>query len=150
MLHYWGKQRAYWGKCPSSYIVKKCPVGKLLLRFVLFVRATKAYCYRHCLHWDGQFKIQVKLKSFSLHIVGLQLRRVSNHYIIRNYGYMKIVRQYSVTVMKCRWTPNNRPFRPFCSKSHTTRSDAVNAIIHVVMGLQCCWVSLSECICITV
>jgi hypothetical protein len=20
-----GKQRAYWGKCPSSYIVKKCP-----------------------------------------------------------------------------------------------------------------------------
>jgi hypothetical protein len=22
MLHYWGKQRAYWGKCPSSYIVK--------------------------------------------------------------------------------------------------------------------------------
>jgi hypothetical protein len=26
MLHYWGKQRAYWGKCPSSYIVKKCPV----------------------------------------------------------------------------------------------------------------------------
>jgi hypothetical protein len=25
MLHYWGKQRAYWGKCPSSYIVKKCP-----------------------------------------------------------------------------------------------------------------------------
>jgi hypothetical protein len=24
-LHYWGKQRAYWGKCPSSYIVKKCP-----------------------------------------------------------------------------------------------------------------------------
>jgi hypothetical protein len=27
MLHYWGKQRAYRGKCPSSYIVKKCPVG---------------------------------------------------------------------------------------------------------------------------
>jgi hypothetical protein len=26
LLHYWGKQRAYWGKCPSSYIVKKCPV----------------------------------------------------------------------------------------------------------------------------
>jgi hypothetical protein len=25
MLHYWGKQRAYWGKCPSSYTVKKCP-----------------------------------------------------------------------------------------------------------------------------
>jgi hypothetical protein len=25
LLHYWGKQRAYWGKCPSSYIVKKCP-----------------------------------------------------------------------------------------------------------------------------
>jgi hypothetical protein len=25
MLHYWGKQRAYWGKCPSRYIVKKCP-----------------------------------------------------------------------------------------------------------------------------
>jgi hypothetical protein len=28
MLHYWGKQRAYWGKCPRSYIVKKCPVIK--------------------------------------------------------------------------------------------------------------------------
>ena len=28
MLHYWGKQRAYWGKCPSSYIVKKCPGSK--------------------------------------------------------------------------------------------------------------------------
>jgi hypothetical protein len=26
MLHYWGKQRAYWGKCASSHIVKKCPV----------------------------------------------------------------------------------------------------------------------------
>jgi hypothetical protein len=25
LLHYCGKQRAYWGKCPSSYIVKKCP-----------------------------------------------------------------------------------------------------------------------------
>ena len=25
LLHYWDKQRAYWGKCPSSYIVKKCP-----------------------------------------------------------------------------------------------------------------------------
>ena len=25
LLHYWGKQRAYWGKCPSSYIVKKIP-----------------------------------------------------------------------------------------------------------------------------
>jgi hypothetical protein len=25
MIHYWGKQRAYWGKCPSCYIVKKCP-----------------------------------------------------------------------------------------------------------------------------
>jgi hypothetical protein len=28
VLHYWGKQRACWGKCPSSYIytvVKKCP-----------------------------------------------------------------------------------------------------------------------------
>jgi hypothetical protein len=25
LLHYWGKQRASWGKCPSSYIVKKCP-----------------------------------------------------------------------------------------------------------------------------
>jgi hypothetical protein len=22
LLHYWGKQRAYWDKCPSSYIVK--------------------------------------------------------------------------------------------------------------------------------
>jgi hypothetical protein len=21
------KQRTYWGKCPSSYIVKKCPVS---------------------------------------------------------------------------------------------------------------------------
>jgi hypothetical protein len=21
LLHYWGKQRVYWGKCPSSYIV---------------------------------------------------------------------------------------------------------------------------------
>jgi hypothetical protein len=26
MLHYWGEQRAHWGKCPSSCIVKKCPV----------------------------------------------------------------------------------------------------------------------------
>jgi hypothetical protein len=25
LLHYWGKQRAYWRKCPSSYIVKKYP-----------------------------------------------------------------------------------------------------------------------------
>jgi hypothetical protein len=25
LLHHWGKQRAYWGKCHSSYIVKKCP-----------------------------------------------------------------------------------------------------------------------------
>jgi hypothetical protein len=22
VLHYWGKQKAYWGICPSSYIVK--------------------------------------------------------------------------------------------------------------------------------
>jgi hypothetical protein len=22
MLHYWGKQTAYWGKCPNSYMVK--------------------------------------------------------------------------------------------------------------------------------
>jgi hypothetical protein len=29
LLHYWGKQRAYWGKCPSSYIVKKCPAVAL-------------------------------------------------------------------------------------------------------------------------
>jgi hypothetical protein len=29
LLRYWGKQRAYWGKCPSSYIVKKCPVHQL-------------------------------------------------------------------------------------------------------------------------
>jgi hypothetical protein len=25
LFHCWGKQWAYWGKCPSSYIVKKCP-----------------------------------------------------------------------------------------------------------------------------
>jgi hypothetical protein len=28
LLHYWGKQRASWGKCPSGYIVKKCPEKK--------------------------------------------------------------------------------------------------------------------------
>jgi hypothetical protein len=32
MLHYWGKQRAYWGKCPSSYIVKKCSVNQIFIR----------------------------------------------------------------------------------------------------------------------
>jgi hypothetical protein len=30
-LHYWGKQRAYWGKWSSSYIVKKCPDNAVLL-----------------------------------------------------------------------------------------------------------------------
>jgi hypothetical protein len=24
-VHYWGKHRAYWGKCSGSYIVKNCP-----------------------------------------------------------------------------------------------------------------------------
>jgi hypothetical protein len=28
LLHYWGKQRAYWGKCPSSYIVKNALCGE--------------------------------------------------------------------------------------------------------------------------
>jgi hypothetical protein len=23
LVHYWGKQKAYWGKCPSSYILLK-------------------------------------------------------------------------------------------------------------------------------
>jgi hypothetical protein len=32
LLHYWGKKRAYWGKCPSSYIVKKMPCWLAMLK----------------------------------------------------------------------------------------------------------------------
>jgi hypothetical protein len=44
MLHYWGKQRTYWDKCHSSYIVKKCPAISSAGSKYMFADDTSIYC----------------------------------------------------------------------------------------------------------
>jgi hypothetical protein len=63
MLHYWGKQRTYWGICPSSYIVKKCPDYIQFFKFLIPVSQAANKFYKY-LNFKKNMSNSPKMKRF--------------------------------------------------------------------------------------
>ena len=61
--HYWGKQRTYWGICPSSYIVKKCPDYIQFFKFLIPVSQAANKLYKY-LNLKKNLSYSAKMKRF--------------------------------------------------------------------------------------